>query len=127
MGKALWVLGLETQCITIPHYRKAHKHLALAETGCPAVKTDFFLFFASLILLGGRRKRMSQHPIPTSTMYTDITTQDAAGLPSSLNPFTCFSDARGEQKQNHISEQFSAWLQIPANDPAAFRAFTGEY
>lgn len=70
---------------------------------------------------------MSQHPIPTSTTYTDVIAQDVAVLPPPLIPFTCFSDARGKQEQNHISEQFSAWLQTPANDPAAFRAFTGEY
>lgn len=64
MGKALWVLGLETQCITIPHYRKAHKHLALAETGCPAVKTGFFLFLQVLSSLEGEESACHNIPSP---------------------------------------------------------------
>lgn len=69
---------------------------------------------------------MSQHPIPTSAMYTDVTAQDEPGLPPSLIRFTCFSDGCGEQEQDHISEQLSAGLHTPTNDAAAFRALTGE-
>lgn len=103
--------------------QKTPERLALAETAALRCKQAFFFcFFASLILLGGRRKRMSQHPIPTSTTYTDVTAQDEPGLLPSLLPFARASDARGEREQ----ERLSARLQTPANDAAAFRALAGE-